>query len=162
MALRTLQDLYVEQLQDLYSAGDQLCEALPKMAEAASDDTLKRGFHAHLDQTKEQRERVRGILTKLGADPEGETCQAMRGLVLEGEEMIEMEAEPEVRDAGLIAAAQRIAHYQIAGYGTVTHFAEKLGREEDKAILGQTLQEEKDADAKLIEAAKRGFVARAV
>lgn len=154
MALRTLEDLYVEQLQDLYSAETQLIEALPKMAEAAHDPELRKGFEEHLAQTEEHKARLEKVFKDLGQSPGGETCEAMQGLVAEGEEMIEMEADPDVHDAGLIAAAQRVEHYEIAVYGTMCTFAELLGRDQDKQLLGRTLDEEEKTDLKLTKLAK--------
>lgn len=154
MALRTLEDLYVEQLQDLYSAETQLIDALPKMAKAASNTELKQGFEEHLAQTKEHKGRLEQVFKGLGKNPGGETCEAMKGLVEEGDEMMGMEAEPEVLDAGLIAAAQRVEHYEIAAYGTVCTFAEQLGRKDDHDILGRTLGEEEQTDQKLTKLAK--------
>ncbi|MDP9122982.1 MAG: ferritin-like domain-containing protein, partial [Acidobacteriota bacterium] len=119
MKLESMKDLYVEQLRDLYSAETQLLEALPKMAEAATAPDLKKGFSDHLRQTREHRVRLERIFKKLGMNPEGETCQGMKGLIKEGQEMIKNRGEDAVRDAGLIAAAQRVEHYEIAGYGTV-------------------------------------------
>ena len=147
--LKSFDDLYVAQLQDLYSAETQLVGALPKMAEAASHPELKRAFQDHLDATERQRDRLEQIFQSLDADPGGETCQAMKGLVKEGEEIIHADAPDAVRDAGLIAAAQRVEHYEIAGYGTVRTFAERLGRTDDARLLGETLAEEKEADGLL-------------
>ncbi|HEX8298574.1 MAG TPA: ferritin-like domain-containing protein, partial [Rubricoccaceae bacterium] len=145
----TFHDLYVAQLQDLRSAEDQLTAALPMMAEAATHPELKRGFEMHLEQTLVQRDRLDQILTSLGASPNGETCQAMKGLVKEGNEMIAANGDDSVRDAGLIAASQRVEHYEIAGYGTVATFAKQLGRTEDLPLLLQSLEEEKATDEKL-------------
>lgn len=151
----TLHDLYVAQLQDLRSAEDQLVTALPMMAEAATHADLKRGFERHLEQTKTQRDRLDQILSSLGADPDGETCQAMKGLVKEGNEMIAANGDDNVRDAGLIAASQRIEHYEIAGYGTVATFAKQLGRTEDLPLLLQSLEEEKQTDETLTQVAEQ-------
>ena len=147
--LQSFDDLYVAQLQDLYSAETQLVDALPKMADAATHPELKRAFRDHLDETRRQRDRLEQIFQSLDADPDGETCQAMKGLVKEGQEIIDADAPDDVRDAGLIAAAQRVEHYEIAGYGTVQTFAERLGRADDARLLGQTLAEEKEADGLL-------------
>src|SRR4051794_35912603 len=114
MKLESLKDLYIEQLKDIYSAENQILEALPKMAEAASASDLKKGFTDHLRQTKEQVKRLDRIFKDLGEDPSGTTCHGMKGLVKEGDEMIKMKGEPEAKDAGLIAAAQRVEHYEIA------------------------------------------------
>lgn len=141
--------LYVAQLRDLYSAETQLIDALPKMADAASHPQLKQAFQDHLATTRRQKDRLEQIFQSLDADPGGETCQAMKGLVKEGQEIIDADAPDDVRDAGLIAAAQRVEHYEIAGYGTVRTFAERLGRSDDARLLGETLSEEKDADGLL-------------
>ena len=135
MPLRTLPELYVQQLRDLYDAERQLTEALPKMAGAAAHDDLAQAFRDHLDQTRQHAERLERVFDNLGERPSGHTCKAMRGLVKEGDEMIDEkyhffseDADPAVLDAGLIAAAQRVEHYEIAGYGTVCTYAEMLGR----------------------------------
>lgn len=144
--LDSFDDLYVAQLKDLYSAESQLLDALPQMAEAASHPQLKQAFQQHLEVTRRQKDRIEQIFRSLGEDPGGETCQAMKGLVKEGQEIIGADAQDDVRDAGLIAAAQRVEHYEIAGYGTVRTFAERLGRQDDARLLDETLSEEKDAD----------------
>ncbi|AWT35890.1 YciE/YciF family protein [Deinococcus arenae] len=151
--LKTLKDLYVEQLKDLYSAETQLVQALPKMAAAASDAQLKQGFKRHLDQTKVQVQRLEGLFKDLNEEPGGHTCKAMQGLIAEGEEMIREDAVPAVKDAGLIAAAQRVEHYEIAGYGTVVRYAEVLGLPQHMTQLRTTEQEEKDTDLTLTSAA---------
>ncbi|WP_155297443.1 YciE/YciF ferroxidase family protein [Deinococcus kurensis] len=151
--LKTLKDLYVEQLKDLYSAETQLVQALPKMAAAASDAQLKQGFERHLDQTKVQVQRLEGLFKDLNEEPGGHTCKAMQGLIAEGEEMIREDAVPAVKDAGLIAAAQRVEHYEIAGYGTVVRYAEVLGLPQHMTQLRTTEQEEKDTDLTLTSAA---------
>jgi ferritin-like metal-binding protein YciE len=155
MKLNTLHDLYLHQLKDLHSAERQLLDALPDLAREATHDDLKQAFSEHLQQTKLQKSRLEKIGESLGEDLGGETCQAMKGLIKEGKEMIKQKASPPVKDAGLIAAAQRVEHYEIAGYGTVCTFAEMLGRTEDLGLLQQTLSEEKDADGKLNRLAKR-------
>ncbi len=150
----TLQQLFVEQLKDLYSAENQLIEALPKMAAAAYAAPLKKGFQLHLKQTKEHAKRLTRILKSLDESPEGKTCQAMAGLVKEGNETISENASREVKDAALIAAAQRVEHYEIAGYGCVKTYATILGRKTDARLLATTLREEADTDKKLTVAAK--------
>jgi ferritin-like metal-binding protein YciE len=154
MKLESLKDLYLAQLKDLYSAEDQLVDALPKMADAAHAPELKNAFREHLNQTKQHVDRLEQIFRKLGESPKGETCEGMKGLVKEGQEMIKMKGEPEVIDAGLIAAAQRVEHYEMAGYGTVRTYAELLGDQEAVRLLERTLQEEEDADEKLTEIAE--------
>ena len=154
MKLESLRDLYLEQLKDLYSAENQLIDALPKMADAASAPELKNAFREHLNQTRQHVERLEKIFQTLNEKPKGETCEGMKGLVKEGETMIKMKGEPEVIDAGLIAAAQRVEHYEIAGYGTVRTYANMLGRRDDVALLQQTLDEEGQTDQKLTQLAE--------
>ena len=144
-----LDDLLIEQIEDLYDAETRLCDALPKMSEAASDPQLVKAFGEHLSETKQQRTRLEEAFRMLGREPSRETCDAMKGLISEGEDMIEAEGEPHVRDAALIAAAQRIEHYEMAGYGTVCSFARRCERDDVADLLGATLEEEKAADAKL-------------
>ena len=154
MELSTLKDLYVHELKDLFSAEQQLVKALPKMAKAASNKELAGGFQAHLEQTKEHAERLQQILSKHQATSRGAKCKGMEGLVAEGAELIEEEADPEVKDAGLIAAAQSVEHYEIAGYGTARTYAELLGDQEGAKLLQTTLEEEKQTDEKLTKLAK--------
>jgi ferritin-like metal-binding protein YciE len=149
MKLDSLEKLYVEQLKDLYSAESQLVQALPKMAKAASSADLRKAFQMHLDQTKEHVNRLEQIFENMEYKPTGHKCKGMEGLIEEGEEMIENNAEEEVRDAGLIAAAQRVEHYEIAGYGTVRTYAEMLDRSDDVQLLQKTLDEEYKTDEKL-------------
>jgi ferritin-like metal-binding protein YciE len=151
--LKSLRDLYIEQLQDLHSAELQLTKALPGLAEAATDNALKAAFNEHLEQTKIHVERLEGICRQLDVSPKGHTCKAMKGLIAEGKEMATQPAEPAVRDAGLIAAAQRVEHYEIAGYGCVRTYAEVLGDQQTIGILQQTLDEEGDTDHRLTEIA---------
>nr|WKN39402.1 ferritin-like domain-containing protein [Tunicatimonas sp. TK19036] len=147
--LPTLEDLLHHEIADLHSAESQLIEALPKMAEAATDSTLKSAFTEHLQETKGQRERLVRIGQVLNFDVEGTTCKAMKGLVAEGQEIIKSKAEPLVKDAGLIGAAQRVEHYEMAGYGTAMGLAKELGHQDVYALLEETLNEEKNADQKL-------------
>ncbi len=152
----TLHELFLEQLRDLFSAETQLIEALPQMAEAAHDATLKKGFQDHLEQTEEHARRLEEIFQGLDAgEPTGKTCQAMKGLIKEGQETIHEDASPAVKDAALIAAAQRVEHYEIAGYGTVRTFAELMGHTRAVELLQVTLDEEAATDAKLTTAAKK-------
>ena len=153
--LKSFDDLYVQQLRDLYSAETQLVEALPMMADAATHAELKRAFQDHLAVTKRQQQRLEQLFQRLGKDPGGHTCQAMKGLIKEGNEIIGADADPSVRDAGLIAAAQRVEHYEMAGYGTVRTFAERLGRTEDARLLQETLDEEGQADELLTKIAEQ-------
>lgn len=149
MSMKTLKDLYIHELKDLYSAEKQLTEALPKMAEAATAEDLRQAFQSHLEETREQLERVHGLLKNLGENPGNTTCEAMQGLIEEGEEIIKEDASSEVKDAALIAAAQRVEHYEMAGYGTARAFAETLGESEAAAVLDGILQEESSANSKL-------------
>jgi ferritin-like metal-binding protein YciE len=149
MKLDSLKKLFIEELRDLYSAENQITRALPKMADAATSPELKKAFQHHLEQTKEQVNRLEQIFQKLDESPKGKTCKAMEGLVAEGEDMIKENAEPAVRDAGLIAAAQRVEHYEIAGYGTVRTYARLLGDDECVRLLQQTLDEEGETDKTL-------------
>ena len=155
MQLNSLKDLYLEQLRDLYSAESQLISALPEMAQATSHSELKKGFEQHLEETRQQKQRLEEVFSALGASPGGEHCEAMEGLVKEGKEILAMQGDASVKDAALIAAAQRVEHYEIAGYGTVCTYAEMLGRSEDKMTLAKTLEEEKATDEKLTKLAKQ-------
>lgn len=154
MQENSLQELYVEQLKDLYSAESQLVKALPKMAKAAKSPKLRQGFENHLEQTKEHVQRLEKILSNLNESPKGKKCRGMEGLVEEGEEVIEEESSSEALDAGLIAAAQRVEHYEMAGYGCVRSYAELLDENEAVNLLQQTLDEEKETDEKLTELSK--------
>ena len=154
MKLESLKDLYVEQLRDLYSAETQLVDALPKMAEAATAPDLRKAFNDHLRQTSEHVRRLERIFQELQESPKGHTCEGMKGLIKEGEEMIKMRGDSSVLDAGLIAAAQRVEHYEIAGYGTVRTYAELLGRDTHVSLLEHTLQEEEETDERLTELAE--------
>ena len=154
MKMESIQDLFVKELQDLYSAETQITEALPKMAEASSSEELKEGFQEHLKQTKGQIKRLEQIFEQLGTSPKGEKCKGMEGLLEEGGELMEEDADPEVLDAGLIAAAQRVEHYEIASYGTVRTYAGLLGMNDALQLLEQTLNEEKETDSKLTDLAE--------
>lgn len=149
MELSTLKDLYIHELKDLYSAEKQLVKALPKMAKAATSAELEAGFKQHLEETKEHAARLEKLLKAHEQTTRGPKCKGMEGVVAEGAEMIEEEADDEVRDAGLIAAAQRVEHYEIAGYGTARTYAELLGDKAGAKVLQQTLDEEKATDDKL-------------
>jgi ferritin-like metal-binding protein YciE len=154
MEMQDLQDLFVDQLRDLYNAEKQLVKALPKMAKKSSDEGLKEAFTMHLEETKGHVERLEQIFDQLGKRASGKTCKAMQGLVEEGQEAMEEDATPEVLDAALIAAAQRVEHYEIAGYGTVRSYAKLLGNNEAAKLLQQTLDEEGNADKKLTKLAE--------
>ena len=161
MQLKTLQDLFVHELKDIYSAEKQLLRALPKMAKAASSENLKAGFEEHLEQTRGQVERLEEIFSSLEVGTRGPKCEAMEGLIEEGASLMEEDAEPAVMDAGLIAAAQKVEHYEIASYGTLVTFARRLGHEEAANLLEQTLEEEKATDVKLTELAETEINAEA-
>ena len=145
----SLEALLEHQLQDLYSAEMQIIKALPTMVKKASNDKLKQAFQDHLEETREQQQRVKQACEKLGISPGGEKCKAIAGIIEEAEDFMGKEADQEVMDAGLIANAQRVEHYEIAGYGTACHYAKRLGHEEVYKLLSATLEEEKDADEKL-------------
>jgi ferritin-like metal-binding protein YciE len=150
MADKTLKELYIDELKDLYSAENQLVKALPKMAKAATSPELRAGFEEHLEQTKGHVQRLETIFNELGESPKGKKCKGMEGLIEEGSEAIG-EYEVEVLDAALIGAAQRVEHYEMAGYGTVSAFAKELGESEHVSLLNKTLEEEKETDEKLTE-----------
>jgi ferritin-like metal-binding protein YciE len=147
--INNLRDVFVEQLKDLHSAETQLLKALPKMAKAATSPDLAKGFEEHLTQTKGHVARLEKIFKGLDEKPTGKTCKAMEGLIKEGAEAIEEDASPAAKDALLIAAAQRVEHYEIAGYGTVKTFARLLEEEEAVELLEETLREEIETDEKL-------------
>jgi ferritin-like metal-binding protein YciE len=157
MKLETLQDLLVDQLKDIYSAENQLLKALPKMAKAASSDALREAFEIHLAETEKQVERLDQIFERLEVKPGRKKCKAMEGLLEEGKEAISEDAEPMVHDAALIAAAQRVEHYEIAAYGCVRTFATLLGDSRTADLLEESLNEESAADEKLTEVAMSGI-----
>ena len=152
--LKNLDDLFEHEVKDLYSAEKQLLEALPKMAEKAADPRLKQAFEKHLAETKAQKDRLEQVFELCGLNPGRKKCEAMAGLIEEGESMIDEKATPEVKDAGLIASAQRIEHYEISGYGTAAHFANRLGKKDAAKLLEQTLAEEQKTDTLLNDLAK--------
>jgi len=162
MQLETLQDLYVHELKDLYSAEKQLIKALPKMVKAAKNDKLAAGFEEHLEQTREHAARLERLLANHKKSTRGARCRGMEGIIAEGSEMIEEEADPEVKDAGLISAAQRVEHYEIAGYGTARTYAEMLGDKEGAKLLQTTLGEEEETDQKLTKLAKSSINVAAI
>jgi ferritin-like metal-binding protein YciE len=150
MKLATLEDLFVQELKDLYSAETQITKALPRMAKAASSPELKNAFQEHLDVTRTQVQRLEQIFQELGASPRGKKCVGMEGLIEEGKELMSNDnADDMVIDAALLAAAQKIEHYEMAAYGTACAFAKLLGQEEAADLLAQTLEEEKETDQKL-------------
>ena len=154
MKLDSLQKLFVEQLRDVYNAENQLLKALPKMAKNASSDELRQAFEDHLEATKEHVERLEQVFKDLDEKPKGKTCQGMKGLVEEGSEILEQDGEESVLDAGMIAAAQKIEHYEIATYGTLRTWANLLGQDDTAELLQQTLDEEGDTDKRLNELAE--------
>ena len=156
MQIQSLHDLFVEQLQDLHSAETQLVEALPKLASASSHEELRDAFEQHLAETREHVARLDEIFSGLGRSPQGKKCKGMEGLIKEGEEVLELQGDPTVIDAALIAAAQRVEHYEIAGYGTVKTFADHLDLGDAKSLLDKTLDEESKADKLLTKIATGG------
>jgi len=150
----SLRALYVEELRDIYNAEKQLTKALPKMAKGAASDELRNSFIEHLEQTKGHVERLEIIFEALGVRPSGKKCVGMEGLVEEGSEVMDEDFEGNVMDAALISAAQRVEHYEIAAYGTVCAFGKLLSESQHVSLLQQTLDEEKQTDAKLTELSK--------
>ncbi|HEX5181381.1 MAG TPA: ferritin-like domain-containing protein [Gemmatimonadaceae bacterium] len=161
MAAHTLSDLYVEELRDLYNAERQILKALPKIIKAASNDDLKEALESHRQETEGHVTRLEQIFENLGKNAKGKTCHGMEGVLSEGAELIEEDPEPEVLDAGIISAAQRVEHYEIAAYGSVRTWAEQLGLNDQVELLEQTLEEEKAADEKLTELATQSINAKA-
>jgi ferritin-like metal-binding protein YciE len=159
---RSLDDLFVYQMEDLFDAENRILKALPKMIDAASTPELKQAFDQHLNESHDHVDRLRAIFIQLGRKPEGETCEAMKGLLREAEGMIEARGDAAVKDAALIAAAQRIEHYEIAGYGTARSLAMHLGHTDAARLLQTTLEEEIRADRTLTGIAETEVNARAV
>ncbi|MGH9743519.1 MAG: ferritin-like domain-containing protein [Candidatus Acidiferrum sp.] len=147
--VNTINQLFVEELKDIYSAETQITKALPKMAKASTSQELKTAFEEHLEETEGQIERLDQIFETLGANPKGKTCEGMKGVIEEGEEMLKETEEGNIRDAALISAAQRVEHYEMAAYGAVRTYAQKLGNQEFVRLLDETLEEEKATDKKL-------------
>lgn len=157
-ALRSLDGLLLHELRDLYDAERQLTRALPKMADAASHEDLKNAFREHLDETKEHVNRLEQIFDKMDKRQEGKHCEAMEGIIKEGEEIVEEQGEETIKDAALIAAAQRAEHYEISGYGSAATYAGELGMDDVEDLLAETLSEEKAADKKLNKIATGGWL----
>jgi ferritin-like metal-binding protein YciE len=157
----SFETLLVDQLQDLYDAEQRLVKALPRMADAAANGDLRTAFQHHLQQTKNQVSRLEQVFQIIGQKAQSKTCEAMRGLITEGEEMVNATGDPNVKDAALIAAAQRVEHYEIAGYGCVRTFAQRLGHQQAAQLLEQTLEEEKDTDRILNQIAERNVNVKA-
>jgi len=149
MKIETMEDLFLEQVEDLYDAEKRLVKALPKMAEATESQPLRQAFQSHLVETEGHVRRLENVFRTLGKNPKGQTCDAMKGLISEGEDMVGDTSPSALRDAGLIAAGNRVEHYEIAAYGSARSFARILGLKEAETLLQQTLQEEKAADQKL-------------
>jgi ferritin-like metal-binding protein YciE len=147
--LATLEDLYIDLLKDIYSAEKQVVKALPKMAKNARSPDLQSAFQEHLKQTEGQVERIERIFSDLGGSPRGKKCVGMEGLIEEGNELLQEDTEPDVLDAGLIAAAQKVEHYEIASYGTARAWAKRLGYDNAAQLLHETLEEESMANEKL-------------
>jgi ferritin-like metal-binding protein YciE len=155
MSTLALRDLYLEELKDLYDAENRLIKALPKMAEAAYSEELRRGFESHLQQTKQHALRLEQIFGRMGEEPKRKKCAAMVGLIQEGDDLMGERYEDGVKDAALISAAQRVEHYEMAAYGCVRTWAGLLGDSEAKSLLEQTLSEEKETDQKLSQLSER-------
>jgi len=156
-----LNDLFVQQIEDLYDAENRLLDALPKMRDAAHSPELKAAFENHWEETRQHAQRLNNIFRQLGRDPQRETCAAMKGLIKEGQDMINATGNPDVKDAALIAAGQRVEHYEMAGYGTVRTLARRLGLVEAASLLERTLDEEGSANEKLTQIAETSVNAAA-
>jgi ferritin-like metal-binding protein YciE len=146
MQLQSINDVLMHELKDLHSAETQLVAALPKMAQAATNDELRQAFEHHLDETRDHVRRLDEVLGQLGAPAAGEKCKGMEGLIAEGQQIVAAQGDPTVKDAALISAAQRVEHYEIAAYGTARTLADELGLNDAKDLLDQTLDEESQAD----------------
>jgi ferritin-like metal-binding protein YciE len=155
MELDTLEELYVDELKDLWSAENQILKAMPRLIKAANHRELKRAFTMHERQTRGQVKRLERIFRQLGESPRGKKCVGMEGLLKEGAELIRERPDPDVLDAGLLSAAQHVEHYEMAGYGTARTWARLLGREDQAELLQQTLDEEQETDLKLTDLAVR-------
>jgi ferritin-like metal-binding protein YciE len=157
----TLDDLLVDQLCDLYDAEQQIVDALPKMSQAAHSQEVKNAFDQHLNQTKSQISRMEQVFQMMGKEPQRITCDGMRGIIDEGQSIVDAEGDADVRDAGLIAAAQKVEHYEICGYGTCRTFAQRLGRSDVADVLQSILNEEGETDKKLTSLAERSINVKA-
>ena len=149
MKLMTLEELLADELKDLYSAENQLVKALPKLAKATDSEDLRKAFEHHLEQTRNQVRRIEQVCNELSVKPGGRKCVAMEGLIEEGKEILSADAEPDILDAALIGAAQKVEHYEISAYGTARAHARQLGFMRAADLLGETLHEEEQADEKL-------------
>lgn len=161
MKLATLQDLFVDEIRDLYNAEQQVVKALPKMAKASHSPELQNAYQMHLEQTKNQVERLKQIFEELNLPVRGKACKGMEGIISEGEELLKENADPDVKDAGLIASAQKVEHYEISSYGTARTYAQHLGYTNAARLLQQTLEEERQTDEKLTSLAERSVNPRA-
>lgn len=160
--MESLENLFLLEVQDIYNAEKQITRALPKAAKKASAPELKSALEEHLHQTETHVNRLEEVFKILGETPKGHTCAAMKGILTEAEELLTSNAEPEVLDAAIIGAAQKVEHYEIASYGSVIQWAKQMGREDIKQLLGQTLDEEEKTDQKLSDLAKSSINARAM
>ncbi|HEX4604765.1 MAG TPA: ferritin-like domain-containing protein [Candidatus Angelobacter sp.] len=154
MDMESLKDLFIEELKDLYSAENQILKALPKMIKKATAPELKSGFEQHLKETQAHVERLEKIFQELELSPKGKKCKGMEGVIADGKELMEQDADADVMDAGLIGAAQHVEHYEMAGYGCVRTYAELLGHNDFARMLQKTLDEERATDEKLTELAR--------
>ena len=155
MSIETMQELFIDELKDLYSAEKQITRALPRLAKAVTSEDLKQALLSHLEETNGQVERLQQVFDQLGKNPKGKTCVGMKGVLEEGSEAVEDTEKGIVRDAAVISAAQRVEHYEMAGYGSAREFAKMLGENEIATLLDETLAEEKAADHKLSNIAKQ-------
>lgn len=162
MKLESLHELFMDNLKDLYDAEHQVTEALPRMEQAAKSWELKQGFRAHLRETEGQIKRLEQVFDLMGKKPSRKKCKGMAGLLKEGDELMKEDADPDVTDAGLIGAAQKVEHYEIAAYGTLRTFAQTMGHSEAARLLQQNLNEEGAADKKLTDIAQRSVNAKAM
>jgi ferritin-like metal-binding protein YciE len=162
MKIGTMEELFVEQIEDLYDAEKRLVKALPKMAEATASSQLRQAIQSHLNETQNHVMRLEQVFEDIGKKPKGQTCDAMKGLISEGEDMIGATDQSPLRDAGIIASANRVEHYEIAAYGSARSFAETLGLKRSVSLLEQTLNEEKAADSKLTHLAQSSINAEAL
>ena len=154
MKIENMEDLFLAEIEDLYDCEKRLTKALPKMAKASTSPELKKAFEAHLQETQGHLERLERVFSEMGKKPKAVPCEAIKGLIEEGEEMISNTDESPLRDAGVIAAGNRVEHYEIAAYGSARSFAKTLGLNSAVSLLEQTLEEEKKADKKLTELAE--------
>jgi ferritin-like metal-binding protein YciE len=155
MKLGSLKDLYIQELKDLYSAENQILKALPKMMSSASSQQVQQAFQSHLEQTKSQIERLNEIFSRMGESGRGHKCEGMEGIITEGETFIKSSGDPSVKDAALISCAQKVEHYEMAGYGTCRTYAQILGENEAASLLEKTLEEEKKTDKLLTRIAEQ-------